>query len=75
MASVYIRTAAIQYPSHIVECHCLMNVMTPAGPLEVIKVVPLDEATMLTADWTDADLCEAVATELGINVTEVEVLS
>jgi hypothetical protein len=74
MATVNIRTAAIQYGTDIVECHCEMNVMTPAGPVMVVKVVSLNEPTELgSPDWTDADLCLAVATQLDIDPADVAI--
>ena len=74
MANIYIRTAAIQYGADLVECHCEMNVMTPAGPAVVVKVVSLNESEDLASpDWADADLCLAVATKLSVDPADVAI--
>lgn len=74
MASIIIRTAALQYGTGKIDCHCTMNVMTPLGPTEVTKVMVLIEADALgTPDWTDEDLCAAVAAELNVGASEVAV--
>ena len=69
---VTINTAAIQYASGTTECHCVISAVTVAGPTTVTQVVPLDSTT-LAADWTDADLCAAVAASLGVPVEDVSV--
>lgn len=75
MASIQIRTAALQYSTGIVECHCVMQATTPLGPSEVVRVVSLNQTTDLgTPDWTDGDLCLAVATLIGVDVSEVAVM-
>jgi len=51
-----------------------MNVMTPLGAAEVIKVLTLVESQSLaTPDWTDEDLCNVVAQQLGVDPVEVAV--
>lgn len=69
---VTITTAAIQYGSDTTECHCTLTADTIAGPSTVAKMVVLDSAT-LPDDWTDAQLCEAVAAALDVPVKDVSV--
>ena len=69
---VTINTAAIQYASGTTECHCVISAVTVAGPTTVTQVVPLDSTT-LAEDWTDADLCAAVAAALGVPAADVSV--
>lgn len=69
---VTINTAAIQYASGTTECHCVITAATVVGPTTVTQVVVLDSTT-LAADWTDADLCEAVAAELDVPAADVSV--
>lgn len=76
MSSIQIRTAALQYSTGLVECHCVMQATTPLGPSEILRVVALNESEDLgTPDWTDADLCASVATVLGVDVSEVAVMT
>ena len=42
------------------------------GPIESVVVVPLDSGT-LSDDWTDAELCYVVATNLGVPPEDVTV--
>ncbi len=69
---VVINTAAIQYPSATTECHCVITAQTVVGPSTVQQVVVLQSAS-LPDDWTDADLCAAVATALGVPSADVSV--
>ena len=69
---VVITTAAIQYPSATTECHCVITAATVVGPTTVSQVVVLDSTT-LAEDWTDADLCNAVAAALNVPETDVSV--
>lgn len=69
---VIINTAAIQYPSATTECHCVITAQTVVGPSTVQQVVVLQSAS-LPDDWTDADLCAAVATALNVPTTDVSV--
>lgn len=74
MASIIVRTAALQYGTGKIDCHCAMTVATPFGDTEVIRVLVLIESEALgTPDWTDEDLCVAVATALGVDPSEVAV--
>lgn len=69
---VVINTAAIQYPAATTECHCAITAQTVVGPSTVTQVVVLDSTT-LADDWTDAQLCAAVATALGVPAADVSV--
>lgn len=71
---VTINTAAIQYASASTECHCVITAATVVGPTTVTQVVVLDSTT-LADDWTDADLCSAVAGQLGVPLADVSVAS
>lgn len=67
-----INTAAIQYGSGTTECHCVLVAETIAGPVSVTRMVVLDSTT-LSDDWTDAQLCAAVALALGVPSEDVSV--
>ena len=69
---VTINTTAIQYQSNTTECHCVIVADSIVGATTVQQMVVLDSAD-LTDDWTDAELCEAVATKLGVPVEDVSV--
>lgn len=69
---IVINTAAIQYASGTTECHCIITADTILGPSTVSKVIPLNSAD-LAPDWTDADLCAAIATHLSVPVEDVSV--
>jgi len=71
-APITIQTAAIQYGGGTTDAHCVIVADTVAGPTTVQQVVSLVSAT-LPDDWTDAQLCEAVATKLNVPVTDVSV--
>jgi hypothetical protein len=69
---VTITTAAIQYGSNTTECYCAMLAETVAGPVTINTMVVLQSAT-LSDDWTDDDLCAAVAASLNVPVADVSV--
>jgi hypothetical protein len=69
---VTITTVAIQYGSDTTECHCTLTADTIAGPSTVQQMVVLDSET-LPDDWTDAQLCDAVALALGVPASDVAV--
>lgn len=69
---VVINTAAIQYPAATTECHCAITAQTVVGPSTVTQVVVLDSTT-LAEDWTDEQLCAAVAAKLGVPAADVSV--
>lgn len=69
---VIINTAAIQYASATTECHCSFTAQSVMGTTTFTQVVVLDSTT-LPEDWTDAELCEAVAEKLNIPVDDVMV--
>lgn len=72
MTPVTINTAAVQYASGTTECHCVETVTGVTGTTTVSFVVVVDSAT-LAEDWTDAQLCAAVAAKLGIPAADVSV--
>lgn len=69
---VVINTAAIQYPASTTECHCAITAQTVVGPSTVTQVVVLDSTT-LADDWTDDQLCAAVAAALNVPAADVSV--
>ena len=69
---VTINTAAIQYAPNTVECHCTIVAASIVGPTTVQQMVVIDGST-LAANWTDAELCAAVATTLGVPEADVSV--
>lgn len=58
----------------MIECHVVMSVMTPVGPTTFQQVVPLEETGNLPPDWTDEQLCAAVAEKLNVDPGEVAVV-
>lgn len=74
MASIFISSARIVYGPGHVECECLVPVSTIVGDKSVnTRVVLLEGDALPAADWTDADLCAAVAEALGVDAAEVAV--
>ena len=69
---VTINTAAIQYPAGTTECHCAIVATSVTGETMVTQVVVLDSTT-LADDWTDAQLCAAVAAALNVPAADVSV--
>lgn len=72
MTPVTINTAAVQYASGTTECHCVETVTGVTGTTTVSFVTVIDSAT-LADDWTDEQLCAAVAQKLGIPAADVSV--
>jgi hypothetical protein len=73
MSLITISTAVINYTSGHTDCACSVAVDVPTvGPTFVGQSVSLDSAD-LCDDWTDAQLCEAVANKLGVPVADVSV--
>ena len=73
MSLITISTAVINYTSGTTDCQLSVAVNVPTvGPTFVANSVSLSSAD-LCEDWTDAQLCEAVATKLGVDPTEVAV--
>lgn len=58
----------------LVRCKCRMLARTPLGDAQMADTVTLVEAQALPMnDWTDADLCAAVAAKLGVPVADVSI--
>jgi hypothetical protein len=73
MSLITISTAVINYTSGTTDCQLSVAVDVPTvGPTFVANSVSLSSAD-LCEDWTDAELCEAVANKLGVEVDEVAV--
>jgi hypothetical protein len=73
MTLITISQASINYTSGHTDCACSVAVDVPTiGQTFVGQSVSLDSGD-LTDDWTDAQLCEAVATKLGVPVADVSV--
>jgi hypothetical protein len=73
MTLITISQASINYTSGHTDCACSVAVDVPTiGQTFVAQAVSLDSGD-LTDDWTDAELCEAVATKLGVPVEDVSV--
>lgn len=73
MSLITISTAVINYTSGTTDCQLSVAVDVPTvGPTFVANSVSLSSAD-LSEDWTDAELCEAVATKLGVPVADVAV--
>ena len=70
---VTISTAVINYTSGTTDCQCsIETTVLSIGTTYVGTSVSL-QSTDLAPDWTDADLCAAVATALNVPVTDVSV--
>jgi hypothetical protein len=73
MTLITISQASINYTSGHTDCACSVAVDVPTiGQTFVGQSVSLDSGD-LTDDWTDAQLCEAVATKLNVPVEDVSV--
>jgi hypothetical protein len=73
MTLITISQASINYTSGHTDCACSVAVDVPTiGQTFVGQSVSLDSAD-LCDDWTDAQLCEAVAAKLNVPVTDVSV--
>ena len=73
MSLITISTAVINYTSGTTDCQLSVAVDVPTvGPTFVANSVSLSSAD-LCEDWTDAQLCAAVAAKLGVPVDEVSV--
>lgn len=74
MSLVTISTAAINYTAGTTDCQCSVAVDVPTiGQTFVAQFVSLSSAD-LGPDWTDAQLCAAVAAKLGVPVEDVSVV-
>ena len=72
---VTISTAVINYTSGTTDCQCsIETVVLSIGTTYVGTSVSLLSAD-LAPDWTDDQLCAAVATKLGVPVADVSVAS
>jgi len=73
MTLITISQASINYTSGHTDCACSVAVDVPTiGQTFVGQSVSLDSAD-LCDDWTDAQLCEAVANKLNVPVEDVSV--
>jgi hypothetical protein len=73
MTLITISQASINYTSGHTDCACSVAVDVPTiGQTFVSQSVSLDSGD-LTDDWTDAELCVAVATKLNVPVEDVSV--
>jgi len=73
MTLITISQASISYTSGHTDCACSVAVDVPTiGQTFVGQSVSLNSAD-LCDDWTDAQLCKAVATKLGVPVEDVSV--
>jgi hypothetical protein len=70
---ITISTASINYTSGTTDCACSVAVDVPTiGTTYVGRSVSL-ASDDLGPDWTDADLCAAVAAKLDVDVADVSV--
>lgn len=73
MSLITISATLINYTSGTTECQLSVSVnVPPIGPTFVAMMASLTSAD-LAEDWTDAQLCEAVAAKLGVPVADVSV--
>jgi hypothetical protein len=70
---ITISTAAINYTSGSTDCQCSVRVDVPTiGTTYVGRAVSL-RSDDLAPDWTDDELCAAVAAALDVDVADVSV--
>lgn len=70
---VTISTAVINYTAGTTDCQCsIETTVLSIGTTYVGTSVSL-QSSDLAPDWTDADLCAAVATALNVPVADVSV--
>ena len=73
MSLITISTAVINYTSGTTDCQCsIETTVLSIGVTYVGTQVSLQSAD-LASDWTDEQLCAAVATALNVPVTDVSV--
>jgi hypothetical protein len=72
MTAITIVTAAIEYRTGATNGYCEARAETALGEGVSATMVPLESGS-LADDWTDADLCAAVAKALGVAVEDVSV--
>ena len=73
MTLITISQASINYTAGTTDCQCSVAVDVPTvGPTFVAQAVSLSSEA-LGPDWTDADLCDAVAVALSVPVSDVSV--
>lgn len=73
MALITISAATINYAAGTTDCQCSVATDVPTVGLTYIgRSVSLASAD-LCPDWTDAQLCEAVAAKLGVPASDVAV--
>jgi succinyl-CoA synthetase alpha subunit len=73
MTTITISSASINYTAGTTDCQCSVAVDVPTiGQTFVAQFVSLSSAD-LGPDWTDAQLCDAVAAKLGVPASDVSV--
>ena len=73
MTMITIATASINYPAGTTDCQCSVAVDVPTvGQTYIGRSVSLSSADLPT-DWSDAQLCAAVAKALGVPASDVSV--
>lgn len=73
MSLITISTASINYTSGTTDCQCsIETVVLSIGTTYVGTSVSL-QSSDLAPDWTDEQLCAAVAAKLGVPVSDVSV--
>lgn len=73
MSLVTISTASINYTAGTTDCQCSVQVDVPTiGQTFVARFVSLESGT-LPPDWTDDQLCAAVAVALDVPASDVSV--
>ena len=73
MSLITISTAVINYTSGTTDCQCsIETVVLSVGVTYVGTSVSL-QSDDLSPDWTDDELCAAVAVKLNVPVTDVSV--
>lgn len=73
MSLITISTAVINYTAGTTDCQCSVAVDVPTIGLTYVAQYVSLSSPALGPDWTDADLCNAVAVALNVPVSDVSV--
>lgn len=73
MSLITINTAVVNYVAGATDCQCVVTVDVPTIGVTYFPQQVSLSSSALGPDWTDADLCAAVATALAVAVSDVSV--
>ena len=73
MSLITISTASINYTSGTTDCQCSIETVVLSVGLTYVGTQVSLQSSDLPPDWTDEQLCAAVAASLGVPVEDVSV--